>query len=174
MTYLNAKGFLSYAERVELARLAALLHKDAVIVNLGVEFGASLHCLRAGNATAKLYGVDWFLDNLDGEVDYIPVEGDTHEVAFEGYADLVFVDAGHALDSVTQDIQAWAKRISSGGYLVFHDYSDSPLHEGVKTAVDTWDKYGFEWVGTVDTLAIYRRLGDKPTHRGRPKKHAQA
>lgn len=39
---------------------------------------------------------------------------------------LVFIDGGHALETVTLDYVSWAKHIIPGGYLVFHDIFPNP------------------------------------------------
>ena len=43
-------------------------------------------------------------------------------------------------------------------YLLFHDYSDSPIHRGVKEALDNWHCEDFKKTGQVDTIAIYQRV----------------
>jgi len=49
------------------------------------------------------------------------------------YFDLVFIDADHTYESVTQDIEAWAPLIKEGGLITGHDYNRS--HPGVVKAV---------------------------------------
>jgi MMP 1-O-methyltransferase len=43
---------------------------------------------------------------------------------------LVFIDGGHAYESVSGDYKAWARHIVPGGYLVFHDIFPDPSQGG--------------------------------------------
>lgn len=52
----------------------------------------------------------------------------------DGWADFVFIDAGHSYAAVKADIEAWAPKVSPGGWLGGHDYH--PSHMGVMRAVD--------------------------------------
>lgn len=51
--------------------------------------------------------------------------------------DFVFIDADHSYEGCKADIEAWAPKVKSGGYLCGHDY-DHPIKVdfGVKRAVD--------------------------------------
>ena len=48
--------------------------------------------------------------------------------------DLVFIDAEHTAEAVTQDIHAWWPLLRPGGYLMGHDYCD--VFPGLVQAVD--------------------------------------
>ena len=50
-------------------------------------------------------------------------------------ADMIFIDANHAYDSVKADIQAWLPLLVDGGIICGHDY-DPPNWMGIKRAVD--------------------------------------
>ena len=72
MSYLTAKGWLTIPEREFLKEMAHRVPLDGTILNIGVEFGASVHCLRAGNELCDLAAVDLvgarkFQGNLEGE-----------------------------------------------------------------------------------------------------------
>lgn len=43
---------------------------------------------------------------------------------------LVFIDGGHAAETVQLDYQCWAQHVMPGGYLVFHDIYPNPAHGG--------------------------------------------
>jgi predicted O-methyltransferase YrrM len=43
---------------------------------------------------------------------------------------LVFIDGGHALDTVLADYNAWAGQIMAGGYLMIHDIFPDPAKGG--------------------------------------------
>jgi len=39
---------------------------------------------------------------------------------------LVFIDGGHAAETVSLDYQSWAQHVMPGGYLIFHDIYPNP------------------------------------------------
>lgn len=43
----------------------------------------------------------------------------------DGWADFVFIDAGHSYDAVKEDIRLWAPKVRAGGWLGGHDYSQA-------------------------------------------------
>jgi predicted O-methyltransferase YrrM len=43
---------------------------------------------------------------------------------------LVFVDGGHAYDTVLNDYQSWSRHILPGGYLLIHDIFEDPAKGG--------------------------------------------
>jgi predicted O-methyltransferase YrrM len=43
---------------------------------------------------------------------------------------LVFIDGGHALDTVAADCRQWSEHLLPGGLLVFHDVFPDPAHGG--------------------------------------------
>jgi len=43
---------------------------------------------------------------------------------------LVFIDGGHALETVTADYHAWARHVHPGGYLLIHDIFKNPAEGG--------------------------------------------
>ena len=62
--------------------------------------------------------------SIDGRVIYIRMlstEAAKHLVILPS---LVFIDGCHCFECCTNDIDAWANRISTGGFLVFHDATD--------------------------------------------------
>jgi hypothetical protein len=52
----------------------------------------------------------------------------------DGWADFVFVDAGHSYQAVKSDIERWQSKVKPGGWFGGHDYHWS--HPGVVRAVD--------------------------------------
>ena len=50
--------------------------------------------------------------------------------AWERKLSLVFIDGGHAAETVQLDYQCWGPHIMSGGYLVFHDIFPKPEDGG--------------------------------------------
>ena len=49
--------------------------------------------------------------------------------------DFVYIDGAHDYESVMADILAWWPALSKEGVLAGHDWTDEPVHEGVKGAV---------------------------------------
>lgn len=143
--FLEAKGYLAQSERWQLYLLANSLHKDAKIVNIGVEYGASTIALRQGNKTAYICGVD--LDtskfapppDIDGRP-VLMVQGDSSAAGRDwtgGALDLLFIDGDHSYAGCKADIDAWFPHIAPGGIIAFHD-SGAPQCAGVNQAISEW------------------------------------
>lgn len=61
----------------------------------------------------------------------------THEAARlvpDGWADFIFVDAGHSYEAVKDDIACWERKVKPGGWFGGHDYH--PRFPGVIRAVN--------------------------------------
>lgn len=176
VNYQEAKGWLSKNEREYLHNVA--IDFDAIL-NVGVEYGASLHCFNSGNkkivaidliGAAKLNDINAFqnvqlLDtekgytvNLTGmQNDLTVITGNSNKITLKGFLpDVTFIDGGHDYQCVKNDIKRFAKITQT--YLLFHDYSDLPMHAGVKQALDEWQSSDFEFVAQVDTIRAYKRL----------------
>jgi len=73
---------------------------------------------------------------------------------------LVFIDGGHAFDTVFTDYNSWAEHVIPGGYLIFHDIFKDPSkggqapYEVYKLAVGCGL---FQELPMVKTLGILRR-----------------
>lgn len=139
--YRTAKGWLTINERELLARLPQEVGSTACVLNLGTEYGASVHCLLHGARQAK---DNWWVDAVDvdmsKQVGLSGVVGVTlHEGTSEafynaltttlpldqidpegGVWDVVFVDADHSYQAVTLDTR-FAEYIPIGGIIAFHD-----------------------------------------------------
>lgn len=156
MDYIEARGWLTLCERellVELARSMALLRTSeksvTTIVNIGIEYGASIACLHHGAPQAQIIGVD--IDISKSEVNDLPVyiiEADSKDYVqvWDRGIDLLFIDGDHTYLGVKADL-AWVKYVNVGGYVAFHDCYDWPpslpktLHQvcpGVDRAVQEW------------------------------------
>lgn len=60
--------------------------------------------------------------------------GEAAGLVLDGWADFVFVDAGHSYAAVKADIAAWEPKVRAGGWFGGHDYH--PKFPGVIRAVD--------------------------------------
>jgi SAM-dependent methyltransferase len=165
--YHTARGWLTLPEREAIREYACAAEnnfEDPKIVNVGVEYGASLYCLRDGAPVAEIYGIDLDISKFDGTLDVELIRADSHGDEVDSHVPsglaLVFLDADHSEEGLTADIKKWARRVKSGGYLLFHDYSDWEVHAGVVAAVDAWyDRVNtWEFLEQVDTLRVYRRI----------------
>jgi hypothetical protein len=149
--YQTAKGWLAPAERDLLVRLAAAVPADGHLLNIGIEYGASLVCLRHGNSTAGLVGIDLDATRL-ASVLWEPLqplrllEDDSGQVAprWTQALDLLFVDGDHSFAGVLRDT-VFCDHVVVGGVVVFHDCYDwggSGRPHGVcpevTQAVDVW------------------------------------
>jgi hypothetical protein len=56
----------------------------------------------------------------------------------DGSQDFVFIDADHSYEGCKRDIEAWAPKIRSGGWIGGHDYGHPRLEWGVTRAVGEW------------------------------------
>jgi predicted O-methyltransferase YrrM len=97
---------------------------------------------------------DGWYENLKKEMANKPFikicRGFAHEVVrqFEDETfDLVYIDADHVYESVSQDIADWYPKVKAGGYLCGHDYIENKIRKdgkntefGVIRAVDEFVK----------------------------------
>lgn len=163
---------LTRKEREFLIRAARGVTKrfepPVVMVNIGVEHGCSLHCLREGAPRAVIYGVDLSNTRLMGEPGARLVTGDSTRVheRFDRSIHLLFVDGGHDYETVRGDL-AWLAKVVKGGLAVFHDFYDT--HDGKCPWILGVGKAVREWAGTacwngfwreverVDSIQAYRK-----------------
>ena len=74
----------------------------------------------------------------------------------------VFIDGGHALETVKTDYLLWSKHLMPGGYLLFHDIFTNPDEGGqapfeiYKLALNSGD---YEEASMIKTLGVLRRKG---------------
>lgn len=172
--YMEAKGWLRQDEREGLFKLAGGVRDGGIILNIGVEYGASLACLRVGNLDARLIGIDIDCSKVADPIlrrQCELIEGDSSKLVDEwfGYEiDLLFIDGDHSYEGVKRDL-AWIQYVRPGGYVVFHDcydYDDpSVIHRlvpGVNQAVEEWahgpSMFYFLEQEPVGTMRIFRRV----------------
>ena len=173
-TYRDAKGWLRDDEREALVQYARDIRYEEipVIVNIGVEYGASLACLRAGAPHATIYGIDIDISKAVDSYFCILVEADSglfwqKWVRDYKEIDLLFIDGDHSYEGVRDDTM-WTPLVRVAGYAIFHDcydYDDpAVVHKlvpGVNKAVQEWrEVMGFDWVECepVGTMRIFRRM----------------
>lgn len=182
MNYKIARGYLSDVEREYLFEIAK---ESNIIINVGIEYGASIHCFREGNPDAQIIAIDIIGDDkFEGDVgesyvisdlykrvksptifDIIKnaerssvlfVEADSNSLDIGVEAGVIFVDGCHWGECFQNDVEKYSKLATK--YLLFHDYSDDPPHRGVKAALDNWQSDDFEKIDQIDTIAVYKRI----------------
>lgn len=170
--YMQAKGWLTPNERDLLKKLAERVTYDGVIVNVGVEFGASLACLRAGNEHATLIGIDLDNSKFVGEaawnVQFHQGDSGTLGLHWPMNIDLAFIDGDHTDRGITRDM-VWTQYIRLGGVIAFHDaYSwEDPgkphkIAPDVTRVIGDWyiaDGYNqFRELPYVDSIRLFQRV----------------
>lgn len=176
--YRTARGWLKSEEREYLVHIAGVAPKNALILNIGTEYGASLVCFRTGNRFAEIIGLD--LDNSQApqDLNVTYITGDSAYYAEQAMTwlgrqvDILFIDGDHTYDGVRADI-TYTDCVRIGGYAIFHDCYDyanpydsnnSPvIHKvvpGVNKAVREWSRDNRCWVeqGPVGTMRIFKRI----------------
>lgn len=109
----------------------------------GVEVGVGSGLLYCGllSLGIDLIGVDIgrrpdrraMVESLGGRMLWMPSVAAARQVE-DGWADFVFIDAGHSYQAAKMDIEAWKPKVRTGGWLGGHDYHIN--HPGVLRAVD--------------------------------------
>lgn len=172
MEYLTAQGWLMPEERELLYSLAAQLPSSSTIINIGVEYGASMACLMAGarDASVRVIGIDPDLSKYVGRPSILLL-GRSQDFGLawdQGPVQFVFVDGDHSYDGVADDIRAWTPHIVRDGWIAFHDcYAwegdpkeihhlvpevDRAVGDWFATVQDTWHEEPF-----VRSIRVFRR-----------------
>lgn len=175
-TYLQAKGWLTEGERKFLYETAKHFGQYANILNIGVEFGASIACLCEGNPSvwASITGVDINNSKYAGpayknlklvtadSLEFLEVYPSSDRYKYH----FAFVDGNHTYEHVIQEARLLESRIILGGILAFHDcYSwEAPgqvhaICPGVNQAVSEWFGtmgHKFEELPYVDSIRVFR------------------
>lgn len=132
---------------------------DCTIVNIGVGFGGSCICLRAGAPNATLVGID--IDPGVAKGDWTLIRADSRRFALPPPVHLLFIDGAHDYAAVKSDIQRWTPLIISGGTVAFHDYGNHdvlPFTAGVQRAVDELMNHdGWAVVGQIDSIKAFQK-----------------
>jgi len=144
-----------------LSTQAAEAFDPCTIVHIGVAWGASVYCSRAGAPNATIYGVDILgVDTLYGtaeqkaELNLQVIRGDS-KVEWEKFNQLIhflFIDGDHAYETVSSDIQRWASKVVVGGYVAFHDCTSRELDVAANVSravsehvnLEQWEYLGIE------------------------------
>ena len=94
----------------------------------------------------------------------VPIVGRSN-VAARGWATplaLVFIDGGHAYETVRSDYDCWARHLLPGGWLLVHDLFDDPASGGQapREVYDLAATSGrFAVLPRIKTLGVLKRIG---------------
>ena len=163
----SERGFL-----VESARTFSDIRRP-VFVNIGVMWGCTVHCLRAGHGGARIVALDieysWRIKYQDDlNVEWITADSRTYP--WKGPIDLLLIDGDHHYNVLTKDIGNWVPHVGVGGLVIFHDYAPSkhnlaqfPELADVRRAVGEWrereNRMGYKWHSDrADSMISFRRI----------------
>ena len=187
--YSKIEGWLTDNEAVGLYRVARQLPKKAVVVEIGSWQGKSTYCISKGLKSGKLYAIDPFnadagLD-IDSQEAYLKKRGadllesfkenmtlygvEQNIIVKKGYSqefygdfeqiDFLFIDGDHSIEGCRSDFEMYSPKISSGGFIAFHDYYEDRKNLGptyvIKNLVLTSE--AFKFVALYDSLWIAKK-----------------
>jgi hypothetical protein len=177
MNHKEARGWLTEGEREELYQRARYLPPEPMVVNIGVEYGASLACLAAGMYSGLLIGVDIDVSKDESESGALLIQMDsgvfvsTWPRLTGGHVgiNLLFIDGDHSRDGVTRDLP-WTWWVMVNGVVIFHDCYEwppapprtvRPVSPYVNEVVSEWydaNRDTFSEEDHVDSMRIFRRI----------------
>lgn len=139
----NIAGWMTYKELKWLAKQA---QKHSKIVEIGCYLGRTTRAL-GDNTKGVVYAVDDFVGPRDmnlpiylrenlfetflyavvdlvNDKKVIPVISDHSEVKLDFSPDMVFIDGSHTYQDIKRDIEMWLPRITKGGLICGHDFTN--------------------------------------------------
>ena len=71
------------------------------------------------------------------------------ELFWDGYFDMVYLDANHGYEAVKEDIETWLPKVKQGGILGGHDYNKGKKkgHKVKEAVLDFWNEEELELYG---------------------------
>lgn len=173
MSYLTATGWLTQKERRFIFTSAESASIPATILNVGVEYGASVVCILEGNPEATVYAVDLDTSKYDayrgGRLQLIKNDSRDYlkSLPNEPTYDFAFIDGDHSYNGALGDAREAGLRMRVGAIIAFHDcYSwDVPMQDHaicpeVNQAIGAWfsdNKDKFEELPFIDSIRAFRR-----------------
>ncbi len=176
--WMTAQGHLTMDERILLRRLSLGAGALATLLNIGVEYGASTHCL--GQGGGRIVGLDLDVSKFTGtpqgfDLDLIEADSTADDTFarlgrdYPGGFSVIFVDGDHSYRGVTADAR-YARYLIPGGVIAFHDCYNWPVEgkippgvrhglvPGVDEAVCDWINDAFWEQDYVDSIRWFRKL----------------
>lgn len=148
---------------------------NPTFVNIGVMWGCTVHCLRAGHPTAIIYALDikyaWEIKHKD-EINVHWLTGDSRTYDWTGGPiQLLLIDGDHHYATISKDILNWTRYVPINGMVLYHDYRPTahnlrqfPELADVQKAVGEWRQREIEhnrkWkaIDVVSSMVGYRRM----------------
>lgn len=181
MSYLDSKGWLTRDERQFLYETAgALGGKGATLINVGVEYGASVHCMLEGSPQSTVIAIDVDCKKyVDGPKSDKLFLWETPSILAArnwtfGKSPFIFIDGDHSLQGVMKDLE-YFDLLLPNGIIAFHDVWAWPpepkgtIHKivpDVHTAVmvnwrrpGTWKNFSKYWeeIPQIDSIQAFRK-----------------
>jgi hypothetical protein len=135
------------------------------IVNIGIYYGASMHCLRRGAPNAILYGVDikdWGIPRRELlRAHYIWEDSTECHRDFRAKIHLLFLDGVQKYTEVKKDVEGWCPKVAIGGCIVSNTYHLPMPRWGTGKALLEWgagDNGEWEWIDAPRPMQAFRRL----------------
>lgn len=189
----GAPGWEHYDEQELLFKLATALadDKEALIVEIGGEFGMSASIFSKAAPKATIYSIDVVFGSETGRIheanlkeagvgkNVIRIAADSHDkstleqvnkLAKGDEIDLLFIDGDHSYGGALLDLNLWTPLVKVGGKVAIHDNAcitntmPHPLHYQVSQAVAKWiSESAGVWaqVEMVYSTLVFQRIGAK-------------
>lgn len=113
-----------------------------IIVNVGIYYGASMHCIRAGALGAFLVGIDikdWGVARRAVlKALYLWEDSTVRHVDFDAPIHLLFLDGVQVYEDVRKDVFGWCPKVAVGGVAIFNCYYLPPPRWGIGQAAAEW------------------------------------
>jgi predicted O-methyltransferase YrrM len=174
--FAHLDGGMSILERQLLFYFGKSIPEDKTILNVGLWRGTSLFILMEAlkHKAINFIGIDCFDDPEIAKMSSQPavsrnevisymqsfigakhnielIKANTLNLTEFPKADVIFLDAGHTKECITNDIKLAKEAINPGGILIFHDYNQ-PIWPDVKVVIDA--NFPKEKIKTFQTIAI--------------------
>jgi len=137
----------------------------STMVNIGIYYGASMHCIRAGAPSVFLLGIDiknWGVEGR-GELKafYWWADSTTCHTGFALPIHLLFLDGVQVYEGAVKDVFGWCPKVVVGGLAIFNTCHLPPPRWGMGQAVDEWLRTpGAAWedIEAPDPIRAIRRI----------------
>lgn len=150
------------------------LPENALIVEVGLEYGrsSSIALQVAKEQRLRYRGIDPFTDHPEIMKSWVHLSSGfdgfwvgftqlpSNEAVVTDPIHCILIDADHSYDAVLDDLNHFAPYVTSGGYLLMHDYGRDSLPGVYRAAIDYFGFENPQWdeLPTVGTLGIWRRV----------------
>jgi predicted O-methyltransferase YrrM len=148
-------GWMGREDCYVLTKYASKIKKGQIL-EIGTYAGRSAKVLALSSPTSNVITIDSKkMGDMEDVINksivslnitFIETDSNDFGKEWEIPIDLLFIDGGHTLKQVRNDIESFVHHVKKGGYVLFHDYVVNELGYGVKKAVDTAKCFKSVWV----------------------------